>query len=690
MSLQSVVRMLSATSILIGGAAFGHGGLIQMEEVSVTGHRHNMLGEAVSASQGKIGQEDIEIRALSRTGDVLETVPGMVATQHSGSGKANQYFLRGFNLDHGTDFATGVDFMPVNMRSHAHGQGYTDLNFIIPELVKSIDYQKGSYTTTSGDFAGTGSASILTASRLDEGTLKLGAGGNGYTRLYTGDSRELQQGDFLYGLELQTYDGPWDDIDEDVDKANLWLKQSWSQGNDYADISLMAYDNEWNSADQIPQRAVTQGIISELGSLDTTVGGKSSRYSLSGYWHRTGPQHILRAAAYVIDYDLDLWSNFTYFTNPDGRGDQFQQTDRRRIYGWDLVYAKYDFWGDMPVTNTFGHQFRYDDIERLGLFRTQARQRLDVTRLDAVDEWSASVYWENQLNWTDKLRSVLGVRYDYFDFDVNPIDAADPATLTANAGQVNDDVVSTSLSLVYAANTSLELYASAGQGFHSNDARGVTLTRDPVTGASAEPADPLVDTFGGELGLRVFLNDRLNASLALWRLDIDSELLFVGDEGVTEDTGIGSRREGVEITGYYSVNDAWTLDLEYAYTDTRLNAPVNGSDDIPGALRTVVSAGANARFDNGFFGNLRLRRFGDYPLDSGETAAGSTLVNLRCGHHWNRWSLTLDVLNLLDSDDHDIEYFYESQLQGEPAPVADRHFHVFEPRTFRLYADFVF
>jgi outer membrane receptor protein involved in Fe transport len=320
----------------------------------------------------------------------------------------------------------------------------------------------------------------------------------------------------------------------------------------------------------------------------------------------------------------------------------------------------------------------------------QRELRGDI-RFDAVDQSSASAYWEGELSLTSKLRATTSLRYDNFDFDVTALAAGDASTLAANTGSAGDDLATGSVSLSYAVDDHLEFYASIGQGFHSNDARGVISARDPMSGEAIAAADPLVKTQGSEIGARLFLTERLNASLALWQLDVDSELLFVGDAGNTEDTGVGSERQGVELTGYYQFAEMWSLDLEYAYADSTFATPVDGFSDIPGSLEHVFSGGIGFRRPDGFHGYLRLRHFGDYKLDGGVDADGSTLLNARLGYAFNdRLSVTLDALNLLDSRDRDIQYFYESQLRGEPAPVEDRHFHVFEPRAIRAYLEYTF
>lgn len=662
-----------------------------IEAVVVEGRRINLLGEAISASEGVVGQKEIELRPLLRTGEVLELVPGMVVTQHSGTGKANQYFLRGFNLDHGTDFATTIDGMPVNMRTHGHGQGYTDLNFLIPETVSQLTYKKGAYYADIGDFSGAGSAQIATSNTLKHGVAEATVGEDNYYRLMLMNSTPMAGGETLFALEANRYDGPWSDIEEDLNKLNLLLKHTIPLNGGNLSLSLMAYDNSWNSADQIPGRAVEQGIIDELGSLDDTVGGESSRYSLSANWQVGGWQ----GSAYAIDYDLNLWSNFTYFLDDENSGDQFKQVDDRMIYGGQLSYSQDGTLAGHAMSNRFGVELRIDDIDEVGIYHTQARQRLGVTRSDQVTESSIGAYWENRITWSDRLRSVLGVRYDYYDFDVD--DQAGINTngidLSANSGSANDDLPSLKGSLIYTFGNEWEAYVSAGQGFHSNDARGTTIQVDPSDGIAVDTVDPLVRSLGYEMGARGFISDRINTSLALWVLELDSELLFVGDAGNTE-ASRGSERKGVEITAYYHLTEQWSLDLEYAYTDAEFTDSAPEGDEIPGAIEHVLQAGLNADFASGWFGSLRVRYFGERPLieDGSVKSDPSTVWNLRVGYRVADWTFKADILNLTDSDDHDIDYYYASRLGSEPTGLEteDIHYHVLEPRTIRVSAGYQF
>ena len=672
-----------------------------IEEVEVIASRQNQIGLSISASSGMVVGDEVKIRPLQHTGSLLELVPGMVVTQHSGTGKANQYFLRGFNLDHGTDFATFIDGMPINMRTHGHGQGYTDLNFIISETINGIAYKKGPYYAGVGDFSGAGSAHITTASvfdksGVDSGNAAITNGGHDYYRAVIQTDFLAAKGQWFVAAELNRNQGPWTDISEGLKKNNLLIKYQRPLFEGQLQVSLMAYNNRWNSADQIPQRAVInntgEGLIDSLGSIDTSLGGHSDRYSLSAQWKKSHWQ----ASVYAINYDLNLWSNFTYFLDNESAGDQFEQFDSRSIFGGQVRNEQNHILLNLPLTLRLGATVRYDDIDEVGLFSTQKRSRLGAIRNDKIQESSIGLFWDNSLALTDKLKAVASVRYDYFHFDVDGLLSVNinGVDLSKNSGKAKDDKYSFKGGLVYSVNPNWELYTSLGQGFHSNDARGTVVTVDPADGASIDTVEPLVGSVGCEVGVRGFFIDRLNVSLALWRLTLDSELLFVGDAGNTE-ASRASEREGIELTAYYRLDDTWTLDLEYAYADANFSETALEGDNIPGAINDVVQAGLN--FDNkqGWFGSLRFRYFGERPLEeSGSIRSdSSTVMNLRAGYQLNQWVFKSDVLNLLDSDYHDIDYYYASRLASEIAATSgteDIHFHVLEPRTLRFTAEYIF
>ncbi len=662
-----------------------------IEKIEVQGKGVSLIGEAISASQGTIGQQEILNRPMLRVGEILELVPGMVVTQHSGTGKANQYFLRGFNLDHGTDFATFIDGMPINMRTHGHGQGYTDLNFIIPETIQTITFNKGAYNARIGDFSGAGSAAFTTVNRPLHNQIAATLGEDNFQRYLLAGGISVGQDHINYALEYNSYDGPWTDISEDLDKTNVLISyNSKLKGGDLK-FTFMGYDNTWNSADQIPQRAVSAGVIDELGSLDTSLGGNSSRYSINGMY----TSDSLKASVYFIDYDLNLWSNFTYFLDNPISGDQFEQVDKRQIFGGNASYTLFSNWNNMQVSNEFGVQARIDDIEEVGLFSTRQRQRLGAIRNDAVEESSIGFYWQNNIIWNEQVKTIVSARYDYFDFDVksNINTNINDIDLSGNNGSNSDDNVALKANLIYTFNENWEGYVSVGQGFHSNDARGTIAQVDPNSGDPVLIVDPIVDSIGYELGLRANLFEKLTASMSIWQLDLDSELLFVGDAGNTEPSD-SSSRYGIELTGYYSLTDVLTFDLEYAYTDAEFDQLPSNENQIPGALEHVLQAGVSYKPKSGWFASARLRYFSDRPLieDGSVTSDESQIVNLNLGYQFSHLTIKLDILNALDSDDHDIDYFYASRLTSDPvgSEIEDLHYHVLEPRTLRLSAVYKF
>jgi hypothetical protein len=619
------------------------------DEIVVLGRWDNPVGISRSASQGVVGNLEIESRPRLRTGEILEVVPGVIVTQHSGSGKSNQMFLRGFNLDHGTDFATFVDGMPVNLPTHGHGQGYTDLNFLIPELVERLEYRKGAYYAEVADFSSAGAAYLSTYRELDRALLKVGLGENGYATALAADSVALAGGNLTYGLQANRYDGPWTDIEEDATRNHLLLRYAGEGPSGGAwNVALMGYDATWNSADQVPRRALDSGTIGRFGSLDSNLGGATSRHSVSGDWTADVGAGRMRLNAYTIDYDLDLYSNFTYFLDDATDGDQFEQVDDRRVTGGEWSYA----FGEGSSTHTMGLTLRYDDIGDVGLFRTRDLERLSTVRRDSVEELALGVYYANETRWNDRFRSVLGVRADRYDFDVT-------SNLAANSGTASDSLLSPKVSLIYSLNDAAELYLSAGRGFHSNDARGTTITIDPASGDAADAVDPLVPARSTELGVRAFVADRLNVSAALWRVELDSELLFIGDAGNTE-ASRPSMRQGIEVPLYYRLTERMTLDFEVSVGEAQFTDEDAAGDEIPGSIDRVLAAGLSFEQPQGLYGSARLRYFGDRPLieDGSVRSDTSTVVNLGLGYRRGAVDFRVDVLNALDSEDDDITYFY--------------------------------
>ena len=646
--------------------------------VKVEGHYDNAIGTSDAASQGVVNASLIANRPALRVGELLEFVPGMIVSQHSGDGKANQYFLRGFNLDHGTDFASFVDGMPVNMRSHAHGQGYSDLNFLIPELVQRIEYKKGTYFANEGDFASAGAAHIRLADKLDSGIASLSLGKNAYQRAVLADSITAMNGQLLYGLELNHNDGPWDKP-EKVRKTIGTLRYSEGNQKQGYNVTAMAYKNSWNSTDQIPLRAVQSGQIGRFGAVDPSDGGNTSRYSLSYAMHQRNQNSLFEMDAYAVQSSLDLFSNFTYFlTNPDD-GDQFNQSEHRRMLGVNISQAWFNTVAGLEMRNKIGVQYRYDKLSPVGIYNTIARKPTSTIREDLVKEASAGFYAENSTQWLPKFRSIAGLRYDAYDFNV-------VSSIDGNSGKAKDNIVSPKLSLIFGPWGKTEFFLNAGNGFHSNDARGTTQTRLPDGGEST-PVTPLVKTQGSEIGMRSELIPGLQSSVSLWRLNIASELLFIGDAGETE-ASRASRRSGIEWNNHFIAAPWLLFDLDLAASRARYTQNDVAGNYIPGSIDKVASFGVTVSDLGRWYGGLEFRYFGPRPLieDNSVRSSSTALAYGRIGYKIsNKTKLTLDVFNLFNRQASDIDYYYPSRLKGEPEDgIDDIHFHPVEPRSVRL------
>lgn len=663
-----------AAGLVAASAAIAHEDHIgPLEEMVVYGRAEQQIGLSDAASSGVVGYSDIQLPPLLRVGELVESVPGMVATQHSGTGKANQYFLRGFNLDHGTDFAAHAHGVPLNMRSHGHGQGYLDLNFLIPEMVATTRYRKGPYHAEVGDFSSAGSVDFRFYERLPESLLSATVGEDDYARGLAAGSVNLGRGVLTAALDLTRYDGPWV-MPENLRQHKAQLSYATDVGRARVRLDLQGYDGKWNATDQVPKRAVDSGLIDELGFVDPDLGGSTERYAFTGSiefgtWALT---------AFAIDYDFSLFSNFTYFLDDPIAGDEFEQRDDRTIYGLNIESERNLRIIGRQAALRWGIQTRVDDIDVVGLYGTASRVRSRTVREDSVQERSAGVYGEVEVDVTPRLRAIAGLRSDYYDWEVDALRAA-------NSGSGNDVIFSPKLSLAYRLSDVLEGYANWGRGFHSNDVRGATIAVDPGSNEPTTAVDALVTSEGAELGVRLEHGERFNASVVGFWLTLDSELVFVGDAGGTE-ANRGSERFGIEASAFWRATDWLAIDATYTYTDAYFKEAQGGDDAIPGSVQSTASVGLNAVWPSGLSASARLRYLGEAPLveDGSVQADDSLLVNAGVGYRFRNLELRVDVFNLFNSNDHDISYYYPSRLLGEPsAGVDDIHYHPLEPRTLR-------
>lgn len=643
----------------------------------------NLVGVASAGSEGAITAAQLAVRPVNRATEVLETVPGMVISQHSGEGKANQYYLRGFNLDHGFDFSQTVAGLPVNMPTHAHAQGYADANFLIPELVSGVQYRKGPYYAENGDFSSAGSANINYFNVLDQPIVTLTGGSFDYRRFLGAVSPHLGRGILLGAFEYEQDNGPWVSPNG-KDKYNGVLRYSHGDSRNGMSVTFLGFSNHWHSTDQIPKRAVDAGEIDRFGFIEETDGGETYRYAGIFDWQTSDTDDSTRITAYVQRYGVQLFHNFTYFLNDPENGDQFEQVEERWTTGGKLTHRKLRRIAGKSTENLFGLDVRNDSVGGpLGLYHTRATERLATIRADDVDQAAVGVFAESEIEWSRHVRTTVGLRGDVYHWNVrsnNPL----------NSGDETSGIVSPKVSAAFGPWKGTEFYANWGLGYHSNSGLGLLAHVDPITGEPATSSPAFARANGAEVGVRTVALNRLQTTVTLWYLGFDSELIYVGDSGSTEE-GPASRRYGLELTNYFYPTRWVAADLDLAVSKARFQDVPPGEDYVAGSLNRVISGGVSvnppAGVRRGPFGSLRLRHFGPRPLieDNSMQSASTTIVNGEVGYKLSdRIRLRIEGFNLFDAEVSDIDYFFESRLQNEPAPVEDIHFHAAIPRSARV------
>ncbi|WP_425491013.1 TonB-dependent receptor [Novosphingobium flavum] len=631
------------------------------DAIVVFGRGELKIGVAQAASEGTISGADLLVRPLLRTAELLEAVPGMVAAQHSGSGKANQYFLRGFNLDHGSDFSTYIDGVPMNFRTHGHGQGYLDLNGLIPEVVAREDFRKGPYRADGGDFSMAGAAYMTTLDKFDRPWISLEGGSYGHRRVAAGGTIEDKSGGKLTMVgEFRVYDGPWQEPEHLRHYAGL-AKYERQTSLGELELTVHGYRGTWRPTEQIPERAIGTAICADVFcSPDPTATGQTTRIvsnaKLSGAdW---------RANAYAQYYNWDMYSNPEYHDDA-GQSAQIHQFDRRWTFG--LNGEKTWALGD-KVEVSVGTENRFDSIGKVGVVHTDARRFVNSFGLYSVDESSLAGYTQVVVRPVEGLRLIGGLRGDWYHYSVRALDA-EAASIGTGSG--SKGLVSPKIQAAYQVNDNIELYANWGRGFHSNDVRG-TVTATPV------PA--LVAGTGKELGAR-FQFGKFSLTATYWWLNLGSELKFVGDTNAVEPTG-ASRRHGYELVAFWRPFDWLAIDANY----TASHARYDNGDYIPNSFENAAAAGISLVKD-AWEGSVRLRHLGPYPLieDNSQRDKGSNVVNLRGARKLGRFEAFAEVLNLFDSRDKDMTYWYTAYLPAIDAePTEGRLSRVVEPRTLRV------
>jgi hypothetical protein len=669
---------LSADVIVTGAATFRN--IADIENPA-----ESLVGIASAASQGAITAAQLAARPIMRPGEVLETVPGLIVSQHSGEGKANQYYVRGFNLDHGTDFSTTVAGVPVNTPTGAHAHGYTDLGFLIPELVSGVQFKKGPYFADEGDFSAAGSANINYVNRLDAPIVSLSAGNNGWGRGLAAASPQVGGGFLLGAVELNRNDGPW--VREDrYEKVNGILRYSRGDHRNGFSVTGMGYWADWNSTDQVADRAVAGGLVSRFGFIDGTDRGETSRQSVAVDAQRSSGPSSFRVSGFALRNTLDLFSNFTYFLDDPVNGDQFEQAERRTAAGGRITYRRLGRIFGRHAESAVGAQVRQDWLAPVGLYKTARTRRLSATREDRVSQTMTGTYAQTEIEWARAFRTTLGLRADAYRFDI-------ASSQPLNSGHGAKGLLSPKFAAVFGPWRGTEVFANAGMGFHSNDARGAAVTVDPSTGEPADAVTPLVRARGAELGVRTVSVRGLQSTVSLWYLGLDSELLFVGDAGTTE-PGRGSRRFGIEWANYWRLGSWLTADADVSLSRARFVDRDPAGRYIPGALDRVVSSGVTIQPRSSLLTSVRVRHFGPRPLieDASVRSRSTTLWNAEVGYRLSGSTrVVMEMFNIFDAKVSDIDYFYASRLPGEPADgVADVHTHPTLPRSARVAVQFTF
>jgi outer membrane receptor protein involved in Fe transport len=662
----------------------------RLEEVLVEAKR-----PLSAASSDEIRAQDYELRPHATTQEILNNIPGLVVNQHQGGGKAMQYLIRGFDSDHGTDLALFVDGLPVNLPTHGHGQGYADLNFLIPETVDRVQLYKGPYFTDLGDFATAGALRFVTLDEFRESFVRAEGGSFDTQRYVAGVSPRLGNVKTLLAAEAYFSNGPFDNPNNFA-RYNVFSKLTL-EPNPGGRLSLSGsvYASDWDASGQIPLREVTDGRLDRFGSEDPTEGGKSDRQNLNAiYSYRPTAEDEWAFQVYGSRYSLRLYSNFTFFRdtglrfvrqNADGLvcdttqpgaactegsfipGDGIDQDDQRLLFGGRASYTRSWALTDFPIQSRVAIETRRDEID-VALHRQVRRQRFYTINRVHAGEQSLAAFTDHQVFFTDRIRFEAGLRGDVYFFDARdrlPAQGTDPNFEPVRIdGNEVDSIVSPKANLIVTPVNNTDVYLNFGTGFHSNDARSVIRTG----------ADGLVRALGYELGVRTRQLDRLDAAAAIWLLDSDGELVFSGDGGDVDAEvdpvsgsfipGPASRRWGIDFETRYRFTDWLFADYDLSYADPRFR-PSGGA--VPLAPTLLMNGGLTLQLDNGFSAALRLRYVGDRPAneDRSLTARGYTLLDLLAAYRWRNVEATIAFLNVTATDWREAQFADSTCVLGE-------------------------
>ncbi len=630
--------------------------------------------ESVTIQSNKTHQEntvsaiDIKLRPIESAQDLLRLVPGLFIAQHAGGGKAEQIFLRGFDIDHGTDISVNVDGMPVNMVSHAHGQGYADLHFVIPETIQSFDFLKGPYSAQYADFATAGSINFKTADYFDQNLIKFSAGQFNTMRTllllqipFTNDDANSQSA-YIAG-EYHISDGPFESP-QNFKRTNLFAKyRSLINNNTILTFSASTFGSSWNASGQVPTRAVEQGLIDRFGSIDDKEGGYTSRSNLNFELTKNlNSGNTISNQIYYTDYRFELYSNFTFFLEDSINGDMIKQKEHRNLYGYKSTFTHQGYFLGKTVSSSAGIGLRYDIIHNDELSHVAERDIfLNYLALGNVYQTNGNVFASATIDLTPKLQVNPIVRYDLFSFGYdNKLDSA------YNYQQVQDGILTYKLNFDYTINQNTLVYLYTGKGFHSNDTRVVVAQN----GLQTLPA-----AYGADFGMRFKPYKNLVLNPAAWILYLEQEFVYVGDAAIVEAGGKTLRR-GLDLSARWEITKWLFLDADVNYTFAEALGEPEGANKIPLAANLTSIGGINVRTQTGWSGSFRYRYMGDRPAnETGSVIAEGYLVNdLIVNYTISKFEFDIEIQNLFNVDWNEAQFDTESRLQGEAMPVSELHF----------------
>ena len=624
---------------------------------------------------------DLKKAPVNSAQDLLRKVPGLFIAQHAGGGKAEQIFLRGFDNDHGTDISVSADGIPVNIVSHAHGQGYADLHFLIPETIKDIDFGKGSYYADKGDFNTSGYVNFTTFDKLEKNLFKLEGGSFNTFRAVTMINllnKEADEKNFYVASEFNYSDGPFD-IKQNFNRINVLAKYSqWIDSKHYISVLGSTFSSGWNASGQIPERAVEQGLISRWGSIDPTEGGSTSRTNFAvNYRYLPSEDEEISSNLFYSKYDFNLFSNFTFFLNDPDFGDEIEQTDNRSIYGFDNKYIRRFNLDDSKITWSSGIGLRFDDIKDLQLSHVFQRDLL-LDRLSDVSATEANIHGYTNLDWRiGKWTINPAVRVDHFIFSLH--DRLDnlPAAQDAAATRI-----SPKLNISFAQNDNVQWYVKSGFGFHSNDVRVVV---------AQDGKDILPYSFGTDLGLILRPIENMIIQPALWHMYLQQEFVYVGDEAVVEPSG-KTRRLGVDLSLRYQPFSWLYIDGDINYAHARAIEEPKGEDYIPLVPALTSTGGVAVKLPSGFSANLRYRYMDSKPAieDNSIKAKGYFVNDLVLAYGKNSWEVNLQMQNIFDTKWNEAQFETETRLRNEPSSVSELCFTPGTPLALKVGLSYKF